>query len=293
VKIIGLEYFSLDELEVSEFNVRKIELTKESLTPLLDSILEVGGIIEPIIVTKDKKIVAGRRRFEASKLAKLEKIPCLVMEFDGARYENDSDVEKIVVSFIENKVTQALIEDEEISAINKMRKRGQVIQKIANLLGVPSYYIGELSARSKKPPAFRLTEREKEEVEETPVQSTLDEKTQKKIELDAKFKKLERKEPRKYRLVRRLLNKTPYKTDIYEAAKLLELAQKGTLRMIEDIEKDVKAKAPPNLDFRIKVAENKEGYLLRQIRIPKVLNTVVSAVCRRAQYDFYDFVIQA
>jgi len=289
MKILGLEYCSPNDLELSEFNVRKIELTKESLTSLLDSILEFGGIIEPIIITKEKKIVCGRRRWEASKLAKLDKIPCMVVEFEP-RFEDDKDIEKTVVSYIENKVYQIMTDDEETVAVNKMREKNLTIQRIANLLGVPSYSIGELSARSRTPPAFQISEKTEETEDNKYVQHILDPEEQKKVQLSHKFKELSKAEPRKYRIVRRLLQKSPYKDDLSESAKLLEFSQKGTLRMLEDIEKDIKVKAKPNLNFRIKVAENKEGYILRQARFPKVVNVEMGEYCRRYSLDFYDWL---
>jgi len=286
MKILGIEYYNPNELELSEHNVRKIELTKESLTPLLDSIIEFGGIIEPIIITKDKNIICGRRRWEACKIARIDKIPCMVVEFDF-KFNNDKDIEKTIVSYIENKVYQMMTEDEEMVTINKLREKNLTIQQIANLLGVPVYVISELSARSRTPPAFKISDTAKEIVEEENTQLSLDPKDQKKIKLDQKYKTLSKAQPRKYRVVRRLLDKSPYNNDINESARLLQFSQVATLRMLEDIERDVKVKAIPDLEFRTEVAENKEGYVLRQVRFPKVLNIAIGEYLRRKGLDFY------
>jgi ParB family chromosome partitioning protein len=57
-------------------------IAPETITELVDSILE-HGIIEPIVVAHTPagyQIIAGERRWRASKLAKLQEVPCIVKE---------------------------------------------------------------------------------------------------------------------------------------------------------------------------------------------------------------------
>ncbi len=94
------------KLSVLEIPVEKIRVNPnqprksfddESINELAESIKE-SGILQPIIVEKSNDntfiIIAGERRYRASKIAGLQTIPCTVRNFNEA--------EKYVVSMIEN-----------------------------------------------------------------------------------------------------------------------------------------------------------------------------------------------
>lgn len=69
---------------------------EEALTALADSI-KSNGVLQPIVVVREDdkyKIVAGERRFRASKLAGLEKIPAIVRTLDAQN--------RLELSIIEN-----------------------------------------------------------------------------------------------------------------------------------------------------------------------------------------------
>ena len=87
---------SLDEIEVNPFQPRT-HFDKEALQELSDSI-KVQGIIQPITVRKLSKnkyqLISGERRFQASKLASLEKIPAYVRTAD--------DQQMLEMALIEN-----------------------------------------------------------------------------------------------------------------------------------------------------------------------------------------------
>ena len=71
------------------FDEEKLMMLKESI--------ESNGVIQPIIVTKEKdgyQIVAGERRWRASKLANLKIVPCIIRTYD--------DLMRAKVSIIEN-----------------------------------------------------------------------------------------------------------------------------------------------------------------------------------------------
>ncbi len=71
------------DVEPNKDQPRK-EFDKEKLQELTDSIAE-HGVIQPIIVTKKGKgyqIVAGERRWRASKQAGLKKIPAIIRNYD-------------------------------------------------------------------------------------------------------------------------------------------------------------------------------------------------------------------
>lgn len=92
----GIYEIFLDEIQVNPFQPRT-HFDKESLQELADSIL-VQGIIQPVTVRKlaDKEfqLISGERRFQASKIAGLNKIPAYV------RTANDQQM--LEMALIEN-----------------------------------------------------------------------------------------------------------------------------------------------------------------------------------------------
>lgn len=86
----------LDEIIRNENQPRK-EFDKAALNELAQSIAEFG-VIQPIIVRKTDTgyvIVAGERRFRASQLAGLEKIPVIIREFEDMDYEKVAIIENV------------------------------------------------------------------------------------------------------------------------------------------------------------------------------------------------------
>jgi len=71
----------VNELEANPLQPRGA-ITPDSLTDLADSI-KTHGILEPLIVAKTPaglQIIAGERRWRASKIAGLETVPCIIKE---------------------------------------------------------------------------------------------------------------------------------------------------------------------------------------------------------------------
>jgi ParB family chromosome partitioning protein len=74
------------QLDVNELNPNPLQprgvITPESLVDLVDSIKE-HGVLEPLVVAKTPagyQIIAGERRWRASKLAGLTHVPCIIRE---------------------------------------------------------------------------------------------------------------------------------------------------------------------------------------------------------------------
>ena len=94
-----------------------------SLKELSESIKE-KGVIQPIIVEKKNgsyMIIAGERRFRASKLAGLEEIPVIVKDF--------SENEKLEIALIENIQREDLNPIEEAVAYHDLMDRGNFNQE--------------------------------------------------------------------------------------------------------------------------------------------------------------------
>lgn len=91
----ALREIPLSELIPGKYQPR-LHFDQDKLNELADSIKE-KGVIQPILVrklTKGYEIIAGERRFRASKLAKLTHIPAIVKELN--------DEETLAVALIEN-----------------------------------------------------------------------------------------------------------------------------------------------------------------------------------------------
>lgn len=74
------------QLDINELNPNPLQprgvITPESLVDLVDSIKE-HGVLEPLVVAKTPagyQIIAGERRWRASKLAGLTHVPCIIRE---------------------------------------------------------------------------------------------------------------------------------------------------------------------------------------------------------------------
>ena len=117
------------EIEPNKEQARKI-FDEESIDELANSIKEYG-VIQPIIVTKKGKyyeIVAGERRWRASKRAGLTEIPAIIREDDERRNKE--------ISLIEN------IQREDLNPIEKargikvlMEEYDLTQQRVADILG--------------------------------------------------------------------------------------------------------------------------------------------------------------
>lgn len=99
---LGLEYdkSQLKELKISDISPDpeqpRRHFNKEKLEELANSI-RIHGILQPIVVVRKNSkflIVAGERRYRASKLAGLERVPAVVREL--------SDQNRLELSLIEN-----------------------------------------------------------------------------------------------------------------------------------------------------------------------------------------------
>ncbi len=92
----GIFEISLEQIQVNPFQPR-VHFDKEALQELAESI-RVQGIIQPITVRKldsnEYQLISGERRFQASKIAGLEKIPAYV------RTANDQQM--LEMALIEN-----------------------------------------------------------------------------------------------------------------------------------------------------------------------------------------------
>lgn len=117
-----VEEIFVDQIEANPFQPRS-NFDETALKELADSIKE-KGIIQPITVRKLKaekyQIVAGERRWRASKLVGLNKIPAVIRNFD--------DQEMLEIALIENIQREDLNPVEEAKAYKEMLDNFEITQ---------------------------------------------------------------------------------------------------------------------------------------------------------------------
>lgn len=106
VETLGGEEFGKNSEKIIEMKINDIEpnrnqprkvFDEEKLTELADSIKE-HGVLQPIIVTKKDdyyQIIAGERRWRASKVAGLKTIPTIVRDYDEKKIREVALIENI------------------------------------------------------------------------------------------------------------------------------------------------------------------------------------------------------
>ncbi len=125
-----LQHLSLDSVQRGKYQPRG-DMDQASLEELAQSI-KAQGVMQPIVVRLVAKntyeIIAGERRWRASKLAGLKTIPALVREV--------SDEAAIAMALIENIQREDLNPIEEAVALQRLQKEFELTQQeVANAVG--------------------------------------------------------------------------------------------------------------------------------------------------------------
>jgi ParB family transcriptional regulator, chromosome partitioning protein len=123
--------FDIAKIKPNPFQPR-MHIEPDDLVELADSIRE-HGVIQPLIVTKDKKsnsylLIAGERRFRASQLAGMKTIPVVIKEA--------SPQDMLELALIENVQREDLNALEEAAAFKQLQDEFGLTQaKIAKKMG--------------------------------------------------------------------------------------------------------------------------------------------------------------
>ena len=112
-----------------KFNVKRLEELSQSI--------QDNGVIQPLVVQRKEssyELVAGERRWRASRLAGLKKVPCLIREFD--------EKQNLIVTIIENMQREDLDPIEEANGLQQMiHKFGFTQEQVSESLGKSRAYI--------------------------------------------------------------------------------------------------------------------------------------------------------
>lgn len=125
----------LDEIRPNPYQPRKT-FDDKSLKELADSIKE-NGVFQPIIVRKSingYEIIAGERRYRASKLAKQTTVPAIIRNFDESQM--------MEVAVLENLQREDLTPLEEAQAYEMLQKNlGLTQEEVSKRMGKSRPYI--------------------------------------------------------------------------------------------------------------------------------------------------------
>ena len=129
-EINELQQLPIELLHPGKYQPRK-DMSDEALIELSNSI-KSQGIIQPIIVRKLKddkyEIIAGERRWRASQLANLDKVPCLIKDVP--------DESAVAIALIENIQREDLNAMEEAIALERLLNEFELThQEVADVVG--------------------------------------------------------------------------------------------------------------------------------------------------------------
>lgn len=142
-------YIDINDIKPGTSQPRK-KFDEERLRELAGSIRE-NGVIQPLVVRRNEngyELVAGERRWRASRLAELKKVPCIVRSFD--------ERQTMIVAIIENMQREDLDPIEEANGIQQMvRKYGFTQEQASDTLGKSRAYIANSLRLLKLPEEIR------------------------------------------------------------------------------------------------------------------------------------------
>ncbi len=125
----------ISEIRTNPYQPRKV-FDPEKLAELAESIKE-HGVFQPILVRRaieGYELVAGERRLRAAKIAELEKIPAIVVDFN--------DTQMMEVSLLENIQREDLSPIEEAEAFKQLvDKVGYTQEELAKRVGKSRTYV--------------------------------------------------------------------------------------------------------------------------------------------------------
>jgi ParB family chromosome partitioning protein len=127
----------------------RLSYEEDSLTELADSIRE-HGVLQPILVRpvgSQYELIAGERRWRASRMAQRESIPAIVVEFD--------DETALEVSIIENLQREDVSPLEEAAMFRKMIDLGYSVRQLAQKIGKDKGYVENRIRLAEAPPEIR------------------------------------------------------------------------------------------------------------------------------------------
>ncbi len=155
----GVLTIDIDSLVPSPYQPRRV-FTTEGLADLVLSIKE-KGVLQPLLVRKNPKkatgyeLIAGERRFRASKMAGLKKIPVIVKDF--------SDKDALEVALIENLQREDLNPLEEAEAYKRLLEEFKYTQEqLSTVIGKSRSHLSNMIRLLELPDEIKVMVEKKE-----------------------------------------------------------------------------------------------------------------------------------
>ncbi|HEU0244078.1 MAG TPA: ParB/RepB/Spo0J family partition protein [Candidatus Limnocylindrales bacterium] len=146
----GVRIVPLDKIEPNPQNPR-LAINQEALEELAASIRE-HGILQPVLVRPLEdgrfELIAGERRWRASKLAEQAAIPAIVEDID-----DDTALEIAIIENLQREDISPL--DEAVMYDRMVREHGYSIRKLAEKLGKDKGYLENRLRLADAPPEIR------------------------------------------------------------------------------------------------------------------------------------------
>ncbi|MGF1726483.1 ParB/RepB/Spo0J family partition protein [Photobacterium nomapromontoriensis] len=128
-----LRELAMNQLVAGRYQPRK-DMSEEALAELAESI-RAQGVIQPIVVREIEpqqyEIIAGERRWRASRQAGLQKVPCIIKQVD--------DRATVAIALIEN------IQREDLNAIEE----AQALERLQNEFSLTHQQVAEAVGKSR------------------------------------------------------------------------------------------------------------------------------------------------
>lgn len=149
----GIVMISIDELAPSPFQPRHV-FKEEALVDLVSSIRE-KGVLQPLLVRPSStgvaayEIIAGERRFRASKIAGLSEVPVIIKDFD--------DKATLEVALIENLQREDLNPLEEAEAYKRLMEEFKYTQdELAKVVGKSRSHVANMMRLLDLPTSIKI-----------------------------------------------------------------------------------------------------------------------------------------
>ena len=155
----GISFVDIDELVPSPYQPRRVFAT-DALADLVLSIKE-KGVLQPLLVRKNPKkstgyeIVAGERRFRASKMAGLKTVPVIIKKF--------SNKDALEVALIENLQREDLNPLEEAESYKRLLEEFKYTQEeLSKVIGKSRSYLSNMMRLLELPDEIKQMVEQKE-----------------------------------------------------------------------------------------------------------------------------------
>lgn len=150
-EVAGITFLPLEQLQPGKFQPRRI-FTQDMLDDLISSI-QTKGVLQPLLVRQIGnnrfEIIAGERRWRASKAAGLTEVPVIIKNFN--------DEETLEVSLIENLQRQDLNPLEEAQGYQRLLDEfNRTQEELAKVVGKSRSYVANMLRLLELPEAVKV-----------------------------------------------------------------------------------------------------------------------------------------